>query len=182
MIVRGGGISNDAVVKGTGKGWDEWFEILDKAGASELPHPEIARLLKAKHNTSDWWSQMLTVGYERERGRRELHQRMGGYVATLSRTVPLPVDAVYAAWRDARVRARWLKTKGVVVRKATENKGLRITWPDGSTSLEVNFYPKGANKCQFTVEHSKLTSGKQVQEMKAFWADAVGRLKQAVTV
>ena len=41
------------------------------------------------------------------------------------------------------------------IRKATENRSLRITWPNG-TNVDVMFYPKGEAKMQLTVEHARL--------------------------
>jgi hypothetical protein len=35
---------------------------------------------------------------------------------------------------------------------------MRITWPDGRTSVEVMFYEKGKAKCQVTVQHKKLST------------------------
>ena len=38
------GVSDDAVKAKTGKKWDEWFKVLDKAGARMMDHTEIAQL------------------------------------------------------------------------------------------------------------------------------------------
>lgn len=65
------GISDDAVRAKTGKTWAEWFSILDSAAAAKKKHVEIARFLRKKQRCASWWSQMVTVGYERARGLRE---------------------------------------------------------------------------------------------------------------
>ena len=39
------GMGSEAVRAKTGKGWDEWFEVLDGARAFAWPHKEIARWL-----------------------------------------------------------------------------------------------------------------------------------------
>ena len=64
------GISSEAVHAKTGKTWPEWFAVLDKAGASGWPHKDIATHLHDKCGCPDWWSQMVTVGYEQARGRK----------------------------------------------------------------------------------------------------------------
>ena len=38
----------------------------------------IAELLVKKHEVTPWWAQMLTVGYERARGLREVEERTAG--------------------------------------------------------------------------------------------------------
>ena len=66
-------ISDAAVRKATGKSWDEWFAVLDSAGADALPHKQIARLLFDKgYIASHWWCQTVTVAYEYARGKRVL--------------------------------------------------------------------------------------------------------------
>src|SRR5262249_23589089 len=57
--------SDEAVKAATGKVWDEWFAILDKAGCQDMIHKEVAELLVEKHRVRHWWGQMITVGYER---------------------------------------------------------------------------------------------------------------------
>jgi hypothetical protein len=73
------GISDNAVRTKTGKTWAEWFSVLDKTGAQKMKHSEIAEPLHAKHACPPWWSQMVTVGYERARCLREKHQTATGY-------------------------------------------------------------------------------------------------------
>ncbi|HEU5317001.1 MAG TPA: hypothetical protein VFX49_12905, partial [Chloroflexota bacterium] len=39
-------MSDDAIRRGTGKSWDEWFTLLDSWGAAERSHTEIATWLR----------------------------------------------------------------------------------------------------------------------------------------
>src|SRR5690349_12709262 len=80
------GMSNASVEKQTGRNWAEWVTTLDATRAAEKPHREIAAYVSSL-GTPDWWSQMVTVGYERIRGLRDHGQRRGGaYEASKSRT------------------------------------------------------------------------------------------------
>jgi hypothetical protein len=63
-------MSDSAVSKQTGRTWAEWVGVLDAARAAEKPHRQIAAYF-ASLGTPRWWSQMVTVGYERIRGLRE---------------------------------------------------------------------------------------------------------------
>ena len=173
-------ISNAAVQAKTGKVWQEWFELLDAAGAANMSHPEIAWYLSEREGLPGWWSQMVTVGYEQERKAREVHEVPTGYQISVSKTLPVPVSTLYQWWTDDTLRDRWLPNESITLRKATPHKSPRITWSDGHTSVEVNFYDKGASKSQVTVQHSKLPDATKADEMKVYWREALGRLEQSL--
>jgi uncharacterized protein YndB with AHSA1/START domain len=171
------GIKSDAVRAKTGKGWTEWFALLDKAGAAKWPHKEIASFLHTQ-KCGDWWSQMVTVGYEQARGLRVKHQTADGFSAGASKTFAAPIAALYQAWTDAKTRAKWLPDSAdVTIRTATENKSIRMVWTDGTSTVAVMFYPSGAAKSKVTIERRKLASEKEVGEVKAYWAEALEKLK-----
>ena len=175
--LRLAGVGSDAVQRATGKGWDEWLKVLDRAGAKSMPHKEIALLLSRKCGVPDWWCQMLTVGYEQARGLRDVYQHADGYAANATRTIDVSLDRLYAAWNDPKARARWLPKAPVEVRRAVEGKSMRMNWAPGSSRVVVNFSAKGAGKSQVQVEHGKLASTAAVTRQKAYWSDALGRLK-----
>jgi hypothetical protein len=47
---------------------------------------------------------------------------------------------------------------------------MRITWSDGKSHVDVNFYDKGDNKCRISVQHTRLTSAARAEKMKKYWA------------
>ena len=171
------GMSDAAIQAKTGKTWSQWFAILDKAGAKKMNHKQIVAYLNEQHALGRWWQQMVTVTYEQARGMREKHEKPEGYQISVSKTLNVPVAAAYKAWNDARSRNRWLAEKGMAIRKATPDKSMRITWPDGKTSVEVNFYPKGDGKSQVVVQHSKLPNAKEASAKKAYWSKKLEGLK-----
>lgn len=170
-------MSDEAVTAKTGKNWKEWFAILDKAGARKMAHGEIAELLASKHGVPPWWTQMVTVTYEQAKGLREKHQRPEGYQISVSRTVAKPLSTIYRSFANEKTRNSWLEEDGLVVRKATTNKSMRVTWNDGKTNLEINFYEKDPKKSQVVVQHNKLPDAKAATRMKTYWANALDRLR-----
>lgn len=170
-------MSDDAVRARTGKTWAEWFKILDAAGAKKLDHKGIVTLLSTHHGIGSWWRQMLTVGYEQERGLREVHQTARGYSMSASRTVAAPLMTLYNAWMDPKTLDRWLPKTQFEIRKATEGKSIRITWTDKKTNVDVGFIPKANGKSQVALQHDKLTDAKAVARMKSYWAKALDRLR-----
>ena len=172
-------IGDEAVAKATGKRWDEWFKILDRAGAKKMTHQQIVAILADSHDLGPWWQQMVTVGYEQARGLRELHQKAGGYSISGSRTIGAPVRKLYDAWVDPNLRKRWLgpRENELVIRKATPHKSVRITWCDGRTNLDVNLVAKSPQKSSVAIEHAKLKDAKEAAKMKAYWAKQLDGLK-----
>lgn len=175
--MRLAGVGSDAVMRATGRAWDEWLKVLDRAGAKSMPHKEIALMLSRKFEVPDWWSQMVAVGYEQARGLRATHQRASGFAANASKTVDANVARLYEAWNDPAVRARWLLDAPVEVRRSKDGKSMRLTWTVGDSSVDVGFSAKGAGRSQVAVEHGKLKSAADVLRQKEFWKDALERLK-----
>ena len=177
------GIGTDAVERATGKGWAEWLKVLDRDGAADLSHKEIARLLHDKHGVPAWWSQMVTVGYEQGRGLRQKHQMADGFRISASKTVKASLAALYRAWADPVRRERWLPGANLTIRTAIANKSMRITWEPGSpkpTSLVVACYAKGEGKSQVTLEHGKLGSAAAGEKAKRFWTSRLPALADAL--
>jgi hypothetical protein len=175
-----GGVSNDAVSAKTGRGWDEWFTLLDRTGAKEMPHRDIATLLREKYGVPEWWSQMVTVGYEQARGLRAVHEKEGGFSASVSKTFAAPVSRIFTLWSDEEKRTQWLGSPPLEVRKETLNRSMRISWneADGSkTRVDVYFYEKGPEKCQVALQHEHLPGPAAVDEKKGYWKAAFAKLE-----
>jgi uncharacterized protein YndB with AHSA1/START domain len=128
-----------------------------------------------------WWSQAVTVGYERIKGLRARGQRRDGtFEASKSRTYPVPVAVLFEAWTDAKVRRRWLTGASVKVRTATKSKSLRLDWADG-TLIALGFTAKGASKSQVALSHTKLPDRAAADRMKTYWAERLDALGEALS-
>ena len=173
-------MSDEAVNAKTGKTWKQWFAILDKAGAKKMSHQEIVKYLSGEYAVGPWWQQMVTATYEQARGLRDLHQKPEGYQISVSRTIKVPIGKLYNAFANDKARNAWLAEEGLAVRKATANKSMRVTWNDVRTTLEINFYPKGEDKSQVVVQHSKLPNAKASASMKTYWTKALNRLRDSL--
>jgi len=162
------GMSEAAVRKATGRSWSEWVRILDKAGATSKPHREIAAYVHSQGGISSWWSQSVTVGYERIRGLRDKGQRRGGgYEAHKSRTFAVPVKKLFAEFKKFAA--------DFDVRSTTPNKRMRIAWSD-DTAVEIIFMPKGEKKSVLVVTHQKLPDKPTVEKMKSWWSERLDAL------
>jgi hypothetical protein len=174
------GMSDAAVKEATGCTWERWVRSLDHYGASTMSHRDIAALVTTKYKVPSWWSQTVTVGYERIKGLRAHGQkRDGSYGATKSRTFDVPVTTLFDAWANASARKRWLDESGVKVRTATAPKSMRLGWSDG-TIVAVGFVSKGASKSSVAVEHSKLSDKTSVNRVKEYWSERFDALGDAL--
>ena len=177
-------IGDDAVRTRTGKDWNGWFRILDRAGAKRMDHKQFVAHLRTHYELSPWWQQSVTVAYEQARGLREVHEKPAGYEIGRSKTIAAPLATAYKAWSQLRTRRRWLQDPEFTVRKSITNKSMRITWVDGKTHVSVMFWDKsvsgtkGTDKCQVSVQHAKLPSAAAAERMKVYWKRNLDNLKQ----
>jgi hypothetical protein len=172
------GMSDDAVSEKTGRTWTDWVLLLDAAQAAEKSHREIATYVSSL-GTPSWWTQMVTVGYERIRGLREKGQRRGGgYEASKSRTFAAPVEQLFEAFASARRRRRWLPA-GVALRSATPHKRLRLKWAD-DTPVQVAFVPKGRAKTMVAIQHGRLPNRPALDAVKRMWGERFAALARSL--
>lgn len=65
-------ISDEAVRKKTGMGWEQWFTELDEFCRTAVrQHSVVAKHLEHYHGLSPWWAQAVVIRYEWERGLRK---------------------------------------------------------------------------------------------------------------
>jgi hypothetical protein len=173
-------MSEESILRRTGRGWEEWFDLLDEAGAAEWPHAEIARWLAAEQGVDGWDAQSVTVSYERARGRRAVGERPDGFSVTASKTVAVPVERLYDAFVDESLRGRWLPDDELRERTARRPKSARFDWGEGETRVIVEFSSKGEAKSTLALEHARLADAEGAERMKAFWRERLTALKSEV--
>ncbi len=173
------GMSDAAIKAGTGCDWRKWVEALDYRKAHEWSHREIAAYVREKFRLSSWWSQGVTVGYERIKGLRAIGQRRGGdFDASKSKTFNVALSRLYNAFGDKRNRNKWLGPVELTVKTAIRGRSMRITWSDGKP-VEMSFVAKAPGKSTVTVTHHRLPDRAAVDRVQAEWAarlEALGAL------
>jgi hypothetical protein len=161
----------------SGKGWREWFRILDAWGAKERKHGDVVRHLMDEYSVPGWWAQAITVGYERARGLRAKHQTLtGSFQVSVSKTFPIGVARLYRAFAQAPQRNRWLERGMLEVRTSRKDRDIRFDVPDGASRVVAYFDPKDRNRTTVTVQHEKLPDADAVEEKRAFWKAKLAEL------
>lgn len=174
-------VPDESIRERTGRGWEEWFDLLDSWGGQEMSHRDIARRVAEELAIEPlgWNAQAVTVSYERARGMRQVNQRADGFGITASKTVAVPVERLYDAVTDEARRSQWLPEPEdqLSERKATRPKSARYDWGDGATRVHVGFAAKGDDRSVATLEHLRLADKSEAEKMKAFWRERLSELK-----
>jgi len=171
-------MSDEAILRATGRGWEEWFDLLDAWGAVERPRTEMLRWIGDEHEIRGWGAQAVTINYERARALRAVGEHADGFAITASKTVAVPVTRLYEAFVDEAERARWLPHGELRTRTASKPRSARFDWGDGASRVNVAFMAKGEAKSVAAIQHERLADAAEAERMKAFWRNGLAALKE----
>jgi uncharacterized protein YndB with AHSA1/START domain len=171
------GVSDEAMVRATGKPIAEWLGILDTWGGTEHKHPEIARWLVEHHGIPGWWAQNVTVAYERARGMRAKYEEPGGFAASASKTITASAKRILEAFTDDELRSRWLSGSEIRLRTSAV-RSARFDWDDPPSLVTYYLTPKDGGKTQIGLSHEKLPDAEAAERMKRFWRERLAALKE----
>ena len=162
--------TSDAMIRQrTGRGWEEWFDLLDEAGMAGRSHRDVARWVAEQQGVVPlaWAAQAVTVSYERARGGRAVGEQPDGFAVSVSRTVPVSVDRLF----DVFAAGDWLSDGRMRERTATRPRSARFDWPEDGTRVNVTFQAKGEAKSTVTVQHVRLANADTAARRKQWWRD-----------
>ncbi|MEX2542403.1 MAG: SRPBCC domain-containing protein [Trueperaceae bacterium] len=194
------GISAEAVQRVTGRTWQEWFEVLDAAGAADMSHKEIVSWLRDQAGVaSGWWQQGVTVEYEKARGKRaEVGETADvGFQVGAQRTLAIPAARAWELLLAGPGRDAWLGasesfrlepgehyetadgTRGEV-RTVRPGRRVRLTWQPKTWSrpstLQLDLTDKG-ERCTVGFHHERLADAATRQAMREHWRDVLDTLR-----
>ena len=172
--------SDEKIRQRTGRGWEEWFALLDEWGATERPHREIARWLAAQQEAHPlaWNVQAIVSSYELTRGRRVAGEKGDGFAITASKTVAVSVEQLYDAVVEEPMRKRWLPDGELSERTATRPKSARFDWGTDQTRVSITFLAKAKAKSAIALEHRRLADAEEAERMKAYWRNDFRRSRE----
>lgn len=163
----------------TGRSFDEWFDILDKAGAEDWPHWRIMRYLAGKRKNDEWWASAVAKAYERARG---LDAASGpSFNARVTKTLDAPLDVAWLLVDDEDERRSWLDVELEECSRPSETS-LISQLADGSrvTIALREATPGNPGQTRATITHSGVPKEDALAETKAFWRSALARLADIV--
>ena len=183
-------VADARTIANTGHDLAYWFDLLDRFGAVEKGHTAAARHLRENHGVSSWYSQGITVAYERARGVRRVNQRGDGeYEVSVSKVVAADTATVARTLSNPRlhrrlsgVDAELLQALGSALKKPAKGIVLR---PDGlgsfryrwgATTVQLYLVPKPGGKSSLVATNGKLGSAAMVEARRAQWRAALNAL------
>jgi hypothetical protein len=160
-------LSDEAVREATGRGWDDWCDLIDDWPGHEDGHTAVAAHVR-EQGIAGWWAQTVTVGWERITGRRLPYQRPDGtFTAGKSRTVRVEAADLRAMLLDETDRADLFPGQQTALRSRPTSRDVRLAIGPGTALFTVATQPDGRTKV--TVNHERLPEYDDVQEWKLYW-------------
>lgn len=160
--------TDDVIGANTGRGWEEWRELIDAWPGHVDGHSAVAAWLQEEHDVDGWWAQAVTGGWERITGRRLPYQMADGtFTANKSATITTDHDALREMLLDEAGRADLFPGLDPELRSRPTSKNVRIGLGQGVA--EISLAPKDDGRVTITVAHAKLASPEDVEQWKGFW-------------
>jgi hypothetical protein len=172
--------SEERITEVTGRSWETWLSILDRWEARTRKRREIVDFLITHRGLAHWWAQTIAAGYERTRGMRLKHQQLDGFTVYASRTVGAPIQVLFDAFVDDRMRGQWLTDGSMSIRTSQQGKAARFAWADGTERVSVTFDAKGERKAAAFVAHERLPNPAEAERAKAAWKLRLATLKSVL--
>lgn len=191
-------LDDKSVKAATGRTLKEWFTILEKAGGVAKTRRDLTWVIAEEKGIDDWWRTTIVVEYERAHRKPEKDGRPMGYGICATKTIAAPVADVYALWADGKSWAKWFGTKAKAdireggtyssadgdagtFTRVRENKDLRFTWENPrhphSGPVDVVFQAKSAGKTTILVNHNRIQTREQADQLREEWGAALTTVK-----
>ena len=163
-------LSDEAIRAGTGKGWEDWCVLIDHFPGRADGHAAIAKHVHDDLGAGDWWSQGVTVGYERITGLRLPHQMPDGtFTANKSATVAIEAEELRRLLLDDDDRGELFPAVATELKSKLTAKAIRIGMGTGSAIIRLE--ERSGGRTQIAIQHSQLPTFDDVEEWKFYWGE-----------
>jgi len=186
--------TDKAMAAETGHTRAEWFRDIERSKADG--RSAIGKYLLGR-KVDPWWITVITIEYEDHAGIVEKDGRAKGYSLCITKSVATPVTDVFRSFTVSSELDKWFGSRNDMaleeggayknadgnrglVKKVRPDKALVLSWDatgfaEGS-QVEVLFQPKG-DKCGLVVNHTRVMTRKEADEVRAMWDEGLARLK-----
>ncbi|HEY3428576.1 MAG TPA: hypothetical protein VGK83_07930 [Acidimicrobiia bacterium] len=162
--------TEETIKANTGRGWEEWRKVLDAWSADTKGHTAIAAHLREKHGVDGWWSQAVTLGYERIKGLRLKYQGTDGtFTANKSKTVRADAKLLRRMLVSEKDRKDLFPDFETELRSRADANTLRIGIGNGAALIYIE--PLADGRAKVTISHEKLSSTEDVELWKKYWSE-----------
>lgn len=174
-------INTESIAKATGKPWEAWVYALDVAGARELTHAELVKLVNSQLESMEsggWWAQGITVAYEQHIGRRIPGQLANGlFELAVSKSVARPRAKLFPAtvgWLEAKDNLKGEKPLRSRSTETPKRSNWRCDFSDGSkfaATVEEN-----GEKSKLVLSHTAVPTEQKADKWKLYWKEVADEL------
>jgi hypothetical protein len=169
--------TDEVIRTNTGKSWNEWCDVIEAWPGHTDGHTAIARYILDTTDLNGWWSQGVTVGYERITGLRLPHQMADGtFTASKSRTMEVDVTALRELLVSDDARVDLFGGVETELRSRSNAKALRLAVGPGIALFAFDSAKDGRTK--LTVSHEKLPTYDDVEHWKFYWSEWLDAVEQ----
>lgn len=159
----------DAVLEATGRGWDDWCDLIDAWPGHDESHGAVVDHLQQIHGLTSWWAQSVTVGWERITGRRLPYQQADGrFAAARTKTVTVDGAALRQLLLDADGREALFAGLSTELRSRPTSKNVRVAMEEGVAEIAIQ--PRGNGRVRVAVLHGALPSHTVVPAWQEYWS------------
>lgn len=197
-----GRVTSASVVKHTGKNWDQWVQILEKAGARSWSHKEISAFLNKKYETTWWWTHIVATGYEVFIERKVAGRNLKGeYSITVTKTFKCDGKKLWKFVSSPEGIAMWLSPMSQVklapktvyerddgvygeIRTMKAPERVRFTWQEGDegkpTVVQLLTVHRKNGTSILCFNHEKLTDGRVKEQLREHWRSVLEQVYSAI--
>ena len=164
----------------TGRGWEEWFDLLDAWGAPERSHRDTARWIAEQQGIEPlaWNAQAIAHSYELARGLRAPGEHADGFRVTVTRTIGVPVQRLYDAFTRRGAAGALAARRASCGCARRPPRGPRAsTGRTAPTRLHLTFAEKDAARSTVSLAHVRLADAQEAERMKAWWRERLAALR-----
>lgn len=191
---------SEALLRHTGKTWDQWIRILEKQGAQRWKYGEIVNFLVQQFEVSAWWSQIVTQGFEIKLGRRvEGRNQKGLYSVTLTKSIHVPAKTIWDWMVSDSGQNEWLRplsnfdflrgqefeVEGGFFGKIRSIKSpvrIRMSWQDAEWTkpsiVQIWLLARPKGRATLVISHSDLPSARLRIHYRQYWQDHLLQIKE----
>lgn len=173
-------VNTAAIEKSTGKSWQQWVDELDAAGARQLNHTELARLVNTMlgdMESQGWWAQGVTVAYEQHIGRRVPGQLADGkFEIATSKTIPRSRDKLFSQvveWFESQTKLNSQEFSNPRSSQTPKRSNWRCDFSGGSKFAAT--VEGDEAKAKLVLSHTAIPTKKEADNWKAYWQETAGR-------
>lgn len=200
-----GRVTSASVQKGTGRNWDQWIGILEKAGARSWSHRETVELLTKRYKLTPWWQQGVALGFEYHTGKKiEGQNEKGEYSVSVTKSIPMARPKLWKWLISDEGQELWLRPLApIAVEKGAEYESsgvdggifgkirtlkaperIRLSWQEVDwpkpNVVQVHIVARPKESCLLVFAQEGMRDARLKETMRSYWRARAEDIAKAI--